>query len=206
MRSGLTSALGAALGRKGKIPLIDKRDVSQSRWRWRSRRSATDQHERHHPADAPGPVLGAAPSGLRCGGPGAGRPRTLDSRPGAGGGPGAHLQLVCATPAGFPSLAITGKLLAGWLVVDLDATLITAHSGKEGAAPPSSPGLAAIHWGFVADAAEGLAMLLRPGNAGSNTFADTPRSSPRRSSQIRRAGCSSELLVRVDGGNTEPRA
>jgi len=44
-------------------------------------------------------------------------------------------QLICATPAGFPWLAIAGKLLAGWLVIDLDATLITARSDKEGAAP-----------------------------------------------------------------------
>jgi hypothetical protein len=43
--------------------------------------------------------------------------------------------LIRATPAGFPWLAIAGKLLAGWLVIDLDAMLITACSDKEGAAP-----------------------------------------------------------------------
>jgi hypothetical protein len=49
-------------------------------------------------------------------------------------------QLICATPAGFPWLAIAGKLLAGWLVIDLDATLITAHSDKEGASPTFKSG------------------------------------------------------------------
>jgi hypothetical protein len=39
------------------------------------------------------------------------------------------------TPAGFPWLAIAGKTLTGWLVIDLDATLVTASSDKEGAAP-----------------------------------------------------------------------
>jgi hypothetical protein len=34
-----------------------------------------------------------------------------------------------------PWLTIAGKILAGWLVIDLDATLVTAHSDKEGAAP-----------------------------------------------------------------------
>ena len=48
----------------------------------------------------------------------------------------AHVwSLIRATPAGFPWLRSPGKLLAGWLVIDLDGTLITARSDKEGAAP-----------------------------------------------------------------------
>jgi hypothetical protein len=43
--------------------------------------------------------------------------------------------LIGDTPAGFPWLAIAGKTLAGWLVIDMDATLVTACSDKEGAAP-----------------------------------------------------------------------
>jgi hypothetical protein len=46
-----------------------------------------------------------------------------------------RVSLICARPAGFPWLAVAGQLLAGWLVVDLNATLITARSDKEGAAP-----------------------------------------------------------------------
>ncbi len=37
-------------------------------------------------------------------------------------------------PQGFPWLTVAGKLLSGWVVIDLDATLITAHSPKQGAA------------------------------------------------------------------------
>ena len=49
-------------------------------------------------------------------------------------------KLVAATTAGFPWLAIAGKVLTGWLVIDMDATLITAHSDKEGAAPTFKKG------------------------------------------------------------------
>ena len=48
----------------------------------------------------------------------------------------AHVwKLIEATPAGFPWLVIAGKTLTGWLVIDMDATLVTASSDKEGAAP-----------------------------------------------------------------------
>jgi hypothetical protein len=58
-------------------------------------------------------------------------PATLDTSARARAAVRARVQqLVCATPAGFPWLAIAGKVLAGWLVIDLDATLITARSDK----------------------------------------------------------------------------
>jgi hypothetical protein len=48
----------------------------------------------------------------------------------------AHVwELAEQTSSGFPWLAIAGKTLTGWLVIDMDGTLITAHSDKEGAAP-----------------------------------------------------------------------
>src|SRR5271166_736063 len=63
-------------------------------------------------------------------------PRTLDKVARVRAAVRAHVwSLIAATPAGFPWLAVAGKLLAGWLVIDLDGTLITAHSDKEGAAP-----------------------------------------------------------------------
>jgi hypothetical protein len=63
------------------------------------------------------------------------------------------------------------------LVIDVDATLITAHSEKEGAAPTFKRGFGHHPlWAFVdhgpAGTGEPLAVLLRPGNAGSNTAAD----------------------------------
>ncbi|HEY6422260.1 MAG TPA: IS1380 family transposase [Pseudonocardiaceae bacterium] len=63
------------------------------------------------------------------------------------------------------------------LVVDLDATLVTSHSDKESAAPTFKRGYG-FHplCAFVDHGADGtgepLAVLLRPGNAGSNTAAD----------------------------------
>jgi hypothetical protein len=63
------------------------------------------------------------------------------------------------------------------LVIDVDATLVTAHSEKESAAPTFKRGFG-FHplWAFVDHGAEGtgepLAFLLRAGNAGSNTVAD----------------------------------
>jgi hypothetical protein len=63
------------------------------------------------------------------------------------------------------------------LVVDVDATLVTAHSEKQHAAPTFKRGYG-FHplWAFLDHGAEGsgepLTCLLRPGNAGSNTAAD----------------------------------
>ncbi len=63
------------------------------------------------------------------------------------------------------------------LVIDVDATLVTAHSEKEQAAPTFKRGFG-FHplWAFCDHGSEGtgepLAFLLRRGNAGSNTVAD----------------------------------
>jgi hypothetical protein len=59
------------------------------------------------------------------------------------------------------------------LTIDIDATLITAHSEKEKAAGNYKHGYGFHPLGAYADQTrEALAMLLRPGNAGSNTAAD----------------------------------
>jgi hypothetical protein len=63
------------------------------------------------------------------------------------------------------------------LVIDIDATLVTAHSEKESAMPTFKRGFG-FHplWTFVDHGPDGsgepLAVMLRPGNAGSNTAAD----------------------------------
>jgi Transposase DDE domain group 1 len=108
-------------------------------------------------------------------------------------------KLVDARPGGFPWLVVAGKLLPGWVVIDLDATLITAHSDKTGAAATFKKGfgfhpLAA----WCANTQECLAMLLRPGNAGSNTVADHIKVLDEAIAQIpphRRT----KILIRVDG-------
>jgi hypothetical protein len=63
------------------------------------------------------------------------------------------------------------------VVIDVDATLVTAHSEKESAAPTFKRGFG-FHplWAFVDHGPDGtgepLAFLLRAGNAGSNTVVD----------------------------------
>jgi hypothetical protein len=63
------------------------------------------------------------------------------------------------------------------LIIDLDATLLDAHTDKEHAAPTFKKGYGFHPLGSWADhgpagTGEPLAMLLRPGNAGSNTASD----------------------------------
>jgi hypothetical protein len=139
-RAGLTAALGSALARGGKFPLVD-RGVALVSMAVSIALGAASMNDitllAHH-----APVLGTAPSDTTV------RrtleladPATLDKIARVRARVRAHVwKLICATPAGFPWLQIAGKLLAGWLVIDIDATLITAHSDKEGAAPTFKKG------------------------------------------------------------------
>lgn len=107
--------------------------------------------------------------------------------------------LIAARAGGFPWLCVAGKLLTGWVVIDLDATLITSHSDKQGAAVTFKKGYGFHPLGaWCANTAESLAMLLRPGNAGSNTVADHLRVLGEAVEQVpvryRR-----KILIRVDG-------
>ena len=198
-RVGLTAALGSALARTGKFPLVDRGValVSMAVAIALGATSMTDITLLAHHA----PVLGPEPSDTTV------RrtldladPRTLDKIARARAVIRAHIwSLIAARPAGFPWLAIAGKLLAGWLVIDLDATLITARSDKEGAAPTFKMGYGFHPLGtWCANTTESLAMLLRPGNAGSNTFADHAAVLTAAIRQIP-ARMRSRLLVRVDG-------
>ena len=94
------------------------------------------------------------------------------------------------------------------LVIDVDATLVTAHSDKEGAAPTFKRGYGHHPlWAFVdhgpAGTGEPLSVLLRPGNAGSNTAADhiTVIRDALRQLPGHRAGArpGRKVLIRVDG-------
>ncbi len=197
--AGLTAALGPALARSRRFPLVD-RGIALVSIAVAIVLGATSMRDitllAHH-----APVLGPEPSDTTV------RrtleladSRTLDKIAKVRARIRAHVwKLIAATPAGFPWLAIAGKLLAGWLVIDLDATLITAHSDKEGAAPTFKKGYGFHPLGaWLANTSESLAMLLRPGNAGSNTFADHLAVLTAAIRQIP-AGMRSRLLVRVDG-------
>jgi hypothetical protein len=94
------------------------------------------------------------------------------------------------------------------LIVDVDATLVTAHSDKEGAAPTFKRGFGHHPlWSFLDHGPDGtgepLSVLLRPGNAGSNTAADhvtVPRNALRQLPNHRvgtRPG--RKVLIRIDG-------
>ena len=198
-RAGLTTALRPALARAGKFPLVD-RGVALVSIAVAIVLGATSMNDitllAHH-----APVLGPEPSDTTV------RrtleladPATLDKIARVRARVRAHVwSLIAATPAGFPWLAVAGKLLAGWLVIDLDATLITAHSEKQGAAPTFKKGYGFHPLGaWLANTAESLAMLLRPGNAGSNTFADHAAVLTAAIRQIP-SRMRSRLLVRVDG-------
>ena len=134
-RAGLTAALGAALARKGKFPLVD-RGVALVSMAVAIALGATSMNDITVLAHQE-QVFGAAPSDTTV------RrtleladPATLDKIARVRAAVRAHVwSLIAARPGGFPWLAIAGKILTGWLVIDLDATLITAHSDKQGAAP-----------------------------------------------------------------------
>jgi hypothetical protein len=196
---GLTAGLGGALARTGKFPLVDRGAalVSMAAAIVLGATSMSDIALLAHQER----VFGAPPSDttvrrtleLAC-------PATLDKIARVRAKARAHIwSLIAATPAGFPWLVIAGKILTGWLVIDVDATLITAYSDKEGAAPTFKKGYGFHPLGaWLANTAESLAMLLRPGNAGSNTFTDHAAVLTAALRQIP-SRMRSRLLVRVDG-------
>ena len=121
-QAGLTAALGSALARAGKFPLVD-RGVALVSMAVTIVLGATSMNDIALLAHQE-PVSGAAPSDTTV------RrtleladPATLDKIARVRAKVRAHVwSLIAARPAGFPWLAIAGKLLTGWLVIDMDAT------------------------------------------------------------------------------------
>jgi hypothetical protein len=100
---------------------------------------------------------------------------------------------------GFPWTAVAGRTLEKWLVIDMDGTLITAHSDKENAKPTWKKGYGFHPLGaWLANTRECLAMKLRPGNAGSNTFTDHEEVLTAAIRQVP-ASFRKRILVRLDG-------
>ena len=108
-------------------------------------------------------------------------------------------RLLSEREAGFPWLVILGRELSGWSVIDMDATVITCSSRKERAA-----GTYKGTWGFhplaawSANTYECLAMMLRPGNAGSNTASEHIAVLTDALTQLPRA-YRRRILIRLDG-------
>jgi hypothetical protein len=88
----------------------------------------------------------------------------------------------------------------GRLTIDVDATLIAAHSEKENAAGNYKHGYGFHPLGAYSDQTrEALAMLLRPGNAGANTAADHITVIDRSLAQIPADQLETiEILIRAD--------
>jgi Transposase DDE domain group 1 len=199
-QAGLTAALSAALRKTGTSPLLDRGIVlvSMAAAIALGATSMSDIAVLAHLA----PVLGDAPSGptVRRTLDLAGTPAALDRIARARARARAHVwKLIEATTAGFPWLEIAGKTLAGWVVIDMDATLVTAHSDKEGAAPTWKKGYGFHPLGaWCRNTRECLAMLLRPGNAGSNTFTDHKEVLAAAIRQVP-ARFRRRILVRIDG-------
>ena len=104
-----------------------------------------------------------------------------------------------APPRGSRGWSSRARTLTGWVVIDMDATLVTAYSDKEGAAPTWKKGYGFHPLGaWCRNTRECLAMMLRPGNAGSNTFTDHEEvlaaALKQVPSRFRR-----KVMVRVDG-------
>src|SRR6185437_3402351 len=92
----------------------------------------------------------------------------------------------------------------GQVIVDVDATLVISHSDKENAAPTWKKTygfhpLAAFADHGAAGTGEPLAVMLRPGNAGSNTAADHIKVTRLALAQLPRPQ-RKRVLVRADSG------
>ena len=146
-QAGLTAQLSTALRKKGSSPVFDRGTVLVS-LAAAIALGATSMSDIALLAHLT-PVLGDAPSGptVRRALDLAGTPAALDKIARARAKARARVwDLIEKTPAGFPWLEIAGKTLAGWLVIDMDATLVTASSDKEGAAPTWKKATASTHW------------------------------------------------------------
>jgi len=90
------------------------------------------------------------------------------------------------------------------LIFDIDASLLTAHSEKDGAAGTYKGGFGFFPLlCYLSETGEPLAGILRPGNAGANTAADHFEVLQLALEQLPEADLAREILVRADiGGRT----
>jgi hypothetical protein len=99
-----------------------------------------------------------------------------------------------------PTVMCAGVLVPG-LVIDLDATLVSCHSEKEGAAATFKHGFGyhpVLAW--LDNTGEALAGMLRPGNANANSAADHIAVTDEALAQIPDAARhGTPILVRADG-------
>jgi hypothetical protein len=107
--------------------------------------------------------------------------------------------LLTLRPGGFPWISVCGRVLTGWYVLDLDATIVACTSRKDGATGTYKGTFGHMPLGaWVANTRECVAMLLRPGNAAPNDVADhkTVLATALRQLPL---PLWSKLLIRIDG-------
>jgi hypothetical protein len=109
---------------------------------------------------------------------------------------------VWAQLAKLPESQVADTTLGAMVVLDVDATLVTAHSEKQFAAGTFKGGFGYHPLAVWCDnTQEMLAVALRPGNAGSNTVADHIDVLTRAIAQVP-ASYRRNMLVRVDGAGS----
>ena len=102
-------------------------------------------------------------------------------------------------PGGLPASRVADTDLGDTVVLDVDATLVTTHSEKAGSASTFKRGFGYHPLGVWFDnTQESMALMLRPGNAGSNTVADHIAVLTAAIEQVP-AAHRKKLLIRADG-------
>ena len=198
---GGAGAVAQAAG--GARPGQGRRSIWRSRWRWAGTAWPTSR------CCGPSRACSAGwPRTRRCPARSTRSPRTRPRRwrrstpPGPRPGPGCGRWPVSTPPT-------TASTPTAPLVIDIDATLVTAHSEKEHAAPTFKRGFG-FHplWAFVDHGADGtgepLAVLLRPGQRRLQHRRRPHRRRPRRrwrSCPVTGpgAGPAGKVLIRTDG-------
>jgi hypothetical protein len=106
-------------------------------------------------------------------------------------------------PGGFPWLRVAEQTWTGWIVLDVDASLVESHSDKQGATGTYKKHVFGLHPIIVscANTGEVLAVLLRPGNCGSNTAADHVKVLTEAVAQLP-AAYRKKIIFRADGAGS----
>ncbi len=111
----------------------------------------------------------------------------------------AHVWSQLESRGGLPASRVADTDLGDTVVLDVDATLVTTHSEKENAASTFKRGFGYHPLGVWCDnTQESMALMLRPGNAGSNTVADHIAVLTAAIDQVP-ATHRKKLLIRADG-------
>ena len=170
-RTGLTGGLSAVLARRGFDPLHDRgrvlTDVATAIAC--GARDIVDVEALRAQAEVFGPVASDTTARRALEETG-GRARTAIGRVRAA----ARAHVWALLPAGLPDAAFAGGMTQpGMVVLRIDGSLVVAHSRKERAAPTFKKTYGHHPLGcWIDNTGELASLLLRPGNAGSNTAED----------------------------------